>query len=242
MSKKPAISLLLLAACGLTGEPAFQAPVRASGRPAAQQPGPWTVTLTRADIAIGPLYLCATAAASADLCPAAAAEFADVAAFDALGIDPQPLGDLDILPGQVRSAMLDYGITWLKTQPRPGAQQGAVAGHAARFAGLAVNGPLTVEFTADLDTAPVLRGSRTLEGLRIGPFDLEPGGRLDLTVDPLAWWSGVDLDALAALGPGPHDLTALAEADPASPAADALAAVRFAMIAVPPILTWTPGE
>ena len=33
----------------------------------------------------------------------------------------------------------------------------------------------------------------------------------DVTVDAARWWSGVEFDALAALGPGPHDLTALAE-------------------------------
>lgn len=243
MSLRSATLLLLcVAACGATGEPAFQAPLRARGAASEVTVGAWTVTLERADVGLGPLYLCATAAASSELCATAAAEFAAVAAVDLTDPEPQPLGELDVLPGQVRSAMLDYGVTWLKTQAKPGAQEGAPGGRAARFAGMAVSGDMSFEFTADLDVVPVLRGSRTVEGLRIGPFDLEPGGALDVTIDAAAWWAGVDFDALAALGPGPHDLAALATEDPASPAADALAAVRFAMIAVPPRFAWTAEE
>ncbi|MDC0718872.1 hypothetical protein [Nannocystis bainbridge] len=242
MSLRPAILLLLCAACGATGEPAFRAPLRARGAATELTVGAWTVTLTRAELGLGPLYLCATAAASSELCATAAAEFAAVAAVDLLDPQPQPLGELEVLPGQVRSAMLDYGVTWLKTQAKPRAQEGAPGGRAARFAGTAVSGDMSFEFTADLDVAPVLRGSRTLEGLRIGPFELDPGGALEVTVDGAAWWAGVEFDELAALGPGPHDLNALAAEDPASPAADALAAVRFAMIAVPPRLAWTAEE
>lgn len=243
MSLRPAHLLLLAcAACGATGEPAFTAPLRARGGAAELQAGAWTVTLEQAEVGLGPLYLCATAAASSELCATAAAEFAAVAAVDATDPDPQELGELDVLPGQIRSAMLDYGVTWLKTQAKPGAQEGAPGGSAARFAGVAVSGDMSFEFSAAVTVAPVLRGSRTIEGLRIGPFDLAPGGALAVTVDAAAWWAGVDFDALAALGPGPHDLVALAAADPESPAADALAAVRFAMIAVPPRFAWTAEE
>lgn len=243
MSPRRLIALTLaLAACGAAGEPAFQAPLRARGGASGATAGAWTVTLTRADVAFGPLYLCATAAASSDLCPSAVAEFPAVAVVD--GIDPgaQELGELDALPAQVRSAMFDYGVTWLKTHSQPRAQEGAPGGRSARFAGTAVLGDMSVEFTADVDVPPALRGSRAIEGLRLGPADLDPRGALDVTVDAAAWWTGVDFDALAALGPGPLDLAALAADDPASPAADALAAVRFAMIAAPPRLAWTSEE
>src|SRR5690606_9653108 len=169
--------LLACAGCGATGEPAFHAPLRARGGAAERVVGAWTITLERADIGFGPLYLCATAAASSELCATAAAEFAAVAAVDATDPAPQELGELDVLPGEVRSAMLDYGVTWLKTQARPGAQEGAPGGRSARFAGVAVSGDMSFGFTADLDAPAVLRGSRAIEGLRIGPYELEPGGR-----------------------------------------------------------------
>lgn len=226
-----ALLLLACAACGDTGAPAFEAPARARGGAREVQAGAWTVTLTRADVALGPVYLCATAAASSDLCPSAVAEWTDVAAVDALDPAPQELGTLVAVPGEVRSAMLDYGITWLPTETRPTAQDGAPAGRSARFAGTAVRGDMSLEFSADVDLAPPLQGGRAIEGLRVAPFDPEPGGALVITVDAAAWWAGVDFDALAAAGPGPHALTA---------DADAVAAVRFAMVAAPPRLSWSP--
>lgn len=233
MSLRSATLLLALAACGDTGAPAFQAPVYARGGAATVQAGAWTVTLTRAEVALGPVYLCATAAASSDLCPSAVAELTDVAAVDALAPAAQELGVLDIVPGEVRSAMLDYGITWLPTETRPTAKDGAPAGHSARFAGTAVQGDMSLEFTADVDLAPPLQGGRTIEGLQLPRFTPAPGGSLRITVDAASWWIAVDFDALAAEGPGPHTL---------APDSAAVEAVRFGMIAAPPRLTWSTEE
>ena len=49
---------------------------------------------TRADVAIGPVYFCATAAASPDLCDVAVAELTDVVVADALVVDPAPLAEI----------------------------------------------------------------------------------------------------------------------------------------------------
>lgn len=239
-----ALALALAAACGSTGPTVFELPLRAHGAaPAAIQAGDWTVTLTRAELAFGPLYLCATAAASADLCEAAVAEFTAVAPVDALDPADQELGDLAVLPGEIRSAMFDYGVTWLPTESRPTAHDGAPGGRSARFAGTAVLGDISLEFTADLDLDPLRRGTRAVEGLRLAPHRPDAGDRLDLDFEVAAWWAGVDFDALAALGPGPLDLDVLADqGGPDSPAAAALDAVRFAMLAAPPRLTWSPEE
>lgn len=230
---------LALVACGDTGPAAFELPLRARGGPAtATTLAGWTVTLTRAELALGPIYLCATAAASADLCESAVGEFTAVAGLDALDAAPQPMGELDVLPGEVRSTMFDYGVTWLATESRPTAHDGAPGGRSARFAGTAVRGDMSLEFTAALDLEPLRRGTRAVEGLRLVPHRPDAGDRLDLDFEVAAWWAGVDFDALAALGPGALDLGALAEADPDSPAAAALDVVRFGMLAAPPRFTW----
>lgn len=238
-----ALLALALAACGDTGPGAFELPLRARGGPSTTTTlSGWTVTLTRAELALGPIYLCATAAASADLCESAVAEFTAVAAIDALDPAAQQLGALDVLPGEVRSTMFDYGVTWLATETRPTAHDGAPGGRSARFAGTAVRGDMSLEFTADLDIEPLRRGTRAVEGLRLAAHRPAAGEALDVAVDVAAWWTAVDFDALAALGPGSLDLDALAAAAPDAAAAAALDVVRFGMLAAPPNLTWTPEE
>lgn len=224
------LALLACAACGAAGEPAFIAPVYARGGAASFAAGAWSVTLTRAEVGLGPLYFCATAAASADLCPSAVAEWTDAATVDAIDPAPQELGEVDCLPAEHRSVMFDYGVTWYGTQAKPTPTRGAPGGFAARFAGTAVREDMSLSFTADIPLAPALRGARAIEGLRVPAHEPAPGERLDIALDPARWWAAVDFDELAALGPGPHAL---------GPDTRAHAAVRFAMVGAPPTFTWS---
>lgn len=219
--------VLALAACGDTGGENFSYPLAGLGAGAEPFPvGDWQVTLSVAEVAIGPIYLCATAAASPDLCDVALAEFTDVAVVDALAGE-QPLGALQARPGEPRSAMLDYGISWFTTASKPRAL--AELGHSARLVGTAVRGDQSLQFDAIVDVVPPLRGSPALVGVRAQGDEHDESSRLELRVDARAWLTGVDFDALAAAGPEhaikPGDL--------------AHAAIAFAMTTQPPTFRWT---
>jgi len=223
----PLLALALLA-CGSTGAEPFAYPIAAVGVGADAFPvGDWQVTLTRADLALGPIYLCATAAASPDLCAVAVGEFADVAVLDALAPAAVELGEVAALPGDVRSAMLDYGISWFTTQTE--ATPDRALGNSARLAGTAVRGDTTVTFDARVDVLPPLRGSPALVGVRARVDEPGPDSRLLLRVDPRAWLLGVDFDALAAAGPS----AAIRPGDAAH------AAIAFAMTTQPPTFSWS---
>ncbi|MBK9753700.1 MAG: hypothetical protein IPO88_09375 [Nannocystis sp.] len=218
---------MLLLACGSSGGEPFSYPLAAVGAGAGPFPvGDWQVTLTRAEVAIGPIYVCATAAASPDLCDVALAEFTEVAVVDALAPAAE-IGELHARPGEPRSAMLDYGISWFTTQSRPEAL--AALGHSARLAGTAVRDGASLNFDAQVDVVPPLRGSPALVGVRAHSEFQDEGSRLELRLDPRAWLTGVDFDALAASGLD----ASIRPGDPAH------AAIAFAMTTQPPSFRWT---
>jgi len=222
-----ALAALLAAACGTTGAEPFTYPITVAGAGASFPVGDWQVTLARAELALGPIYLCATAAASPELCAVAQGEFAEVAVVDLLAADPQPLGEVDALAGDVRSAMLDYGISWFTTQTA--ATAGSELGHSARLVGTAVQGDLTLDFDAVIDVVPPLRGSPALVGVRARVDDPDERSRLQLRVNPGAWLLGVDFDALAEGGPSVE----------IRPGDAAHAAIAFALTTQPPVFSWT---
>lgn len=222
-----AMLLSLGTACGSTGAEPFTYPALARGPgPGPHALGDWQVTLTRADVAIGPVYFCATAAASPDLCDVAVAELTTATVADALVTTAQPLAEVTSLPGEIRSAMLDYGISWFPTQSDPEVMTDL--GHSAALAGTAVRGDMSVEFTAVLDLPPPTRGSPTVVGVPTTSRDEIPTG-LEIELPVHAWLGGVDWDELAALGTS-------VEIQPGDPAHTA---ITFAMTTQPPSFRWT---
>ncbi|HEY0135105.1 MAG TPA: hypothetical protein VGB85_13545 [Nannocystis sp.] len=218
----------ILLACGSTGAEPFRYPLVATGL--AAEPfavGDWQVTLTRADVAVGPVYLCATAAASPELCAVAIGEFTEVAVVDALDPAAQPLGDIDARPGDVRSAMLDYGISWFTTATAPAPL--SALDHSARISGTATLDDISLEFDATIDVTPPMRGSPALVGLHAVTDAPAEDSRLELRIDVRGWLADVDFDALAAIGPS-HLI---------KPGDDAHAAIAFAMTTQPPVFRWT---
>ena len=221
------LAAALLLACGSSGGEPFDYPLAAVGAGAGPFPvGAWQVTLTRAEVALGPIYLCATAAASPDLCDVALAEFTEVAVVDAL-VPAEEIGELHARPGEPRSAMLDYGISWFTTQSRPEAL--TTLGHSARLTGTAVRDGAALSFDALVDVVPPLRGSPALVGVQAHSESHDEGSRLELRLDPRAWLTGVDFDALAASGLE-HSI---------KPGDPAHAAIAFAMTTQPPSFRWT---
>lgn len=76
------------------------------------------ITLTRAELAFGPLYLCPGPTAG-QACAVARLEWLGSAVVDLRDGGEQPLGELTGVTGAVHSWMFDYGITSLLTEKAP---------------------------------------------------------------------------------------------------------------------------
>lgn len=115
-----ALALLPLG-CGDTGQDRIDIPLRASG---AQPSGEVEtasgelVSITRADLAFGPLYLCAGNTAG-HLCDISRAEWLDTAVIDTMSDEEVVIGSLTGVTGAVRSWMYDLGISSQLTRSEP---------------------------------------------------------------------------------------------------------------------------
>lgn len=150
--------------------------------------------LTRADVAFGPLFVCAGTQAG-QYCDTARLEWRESAVVDALDEEPVEIGRLEGVTGKVRSWMFDYGITSFLTKSEavllPAAQD--LGGHSLVVEGLAtIDGtevPFTLEVaieqTSETERAvPVVRSSTTdgFEGEVTGSTS-----HLEVTFDPSKW-------------------------------------------------------
>lgn len=192
-------------ACGDTGQERLFYPIVATGvAPAPFQVGAWEVTLETAELAFGPAYFCASKLAAPELCPVAQAELADVAVINLLDPSAQPLGEVEGVTGTINSLLFDYGITWFLTQDTPRVHPAAPGGHSARFTGSATQGATSFRFVADLDLAPSLRGGFAVQVNALDPVEIVSSEvELRVAFDPIAWWSQVDFDVLAAQAQDP---------------------------------------
>ncbi len=213
MRASPLILAALLTACGSTGQEEVRHPLFAHGTmPAPFMAGAWEVTLDVARVDIGPVYFCATEAASSDLCPAAVAEFAASGLVDALDPSSQRLGEVVGFSGTVRSATWDYGFNWFTTQRAARPTATSPGGHSAHFEGRATRDGRTVRFVSDVDVRPMIQGSRAVQGARVNGTLRAATARLDLAFDARRWWSGVDFDEVAAIEGDPAVVPATSRA------------------------------
>jgi hypothetical protein len=190
---------LLLAACGDTGQEHVELPLTATGTAAHPVTiGDATIALTRADVAFGPTYLCASESGRAELCEVAVAEFLGTVTVRALDPSPQPLGELNATTGDVRSGLFDYGISWLLTQNEPRANPGSVEGHSAIVEGTLTRGAQSLRFSATIDAKPRMSGDLAVNG-QVTRVAIRADAALNITADPHFWVSNLDADALFAL-------------------------------------------
>jgi hypothetical protein len=221
----------LLSACGETGQSRIEFPLYGQGvsNEAFEVDG-FTVQLTKAQVGIGPLYVCASARSSSDLCPSAVAELTSSMTVDALDTMRQRIGTMHALTGNARSVGFDYAITWPTSLARAQALRGAPEGHSAVFEGRAERADRSFDFHAEVDAAPALRGTRAVQGLPTR-VDLAADVTCELELDPIAWWSQVDFEALSAtLG----DSIEIAQDSPA------IETVKTAMTSnATPTITWS---
>lgn len=196
-----ALALLLCGACGETTGQRFEVPLFAQGsgaQPVGIRGG--TVTLRRAEVAFGPLYLCASKAAELELCESALAEHLATHTIDALSSRRTQLGVLAAVSGTVRGGFYDYGLSWLLTRSAPTASDGSVDGHSARFEGDVVgDAGETLSFSVDIDIAPISRGASAVHGKSEEHQLRESNDALTLQIDAQRWFARIRIEELIAL-------------------------------------------
>ena len=113
--------LLTLNACLDTGQQRVAVPLYLAGSALAQPlsaAGDGALTIDRAELAFGPLYLCAGNTAG-DLCDTARLEWLDSRVIDLTSAAPMYAGELSGVTGTVRSFMYDLGISSQLTRDEP---------------------------------------------------------------------------------------------------------------------------
>lgn len=107
------------------------------------------IELSSAELAFGPLYLCAGAQAG-ELCETARLEWLDSAVVDALDPAAAEVGALEGVSGTVRSWMYDVGYSSLLTEEAPLRLDAATEldGASVRLVGVATVGELALPFRA----------------------------------------------------------------------------------------------
>jgi hypothetical protein len=172
------------------------------------------VTLDRADLAFGPLYLCAGATAG-DLCDTARLEWLETVVVNTLASEPAMAGELVGITGAVQSWMYDLGISSQLTRSTPFilAAASALGGASFVLEGRAAVGGVELPFSASVpiqqtdDTelgVPVVRKSTSDSFFRDVRDD---GSGLVVRFDPGAWVRRIDLrpyvtaDVCAPAGP-----------------------------------------
>lgn len=157
------------------------------------------VSIDRADMAFGPLYLCAGTTAG-DLCETARLEWLETVVIDTTTSVPTLAGELSGVTGTVLSWMYDLGISSQLTRSEPYVLEAARTLGDTSFVleGRAMVDGIEVPFTASVpiqqteDTelgVPVVRKSNSESFFR----DVQSGeSGLLVRFDPKAWVSGID--------------------------------------------------
>jgi hypothetical protein len=194
------------ASCIDTGQQDVAIPLWVSGSSTTNtvsSTGDWAIELEQAQVAFGPLYLCAGYQAGA-LCDTARVEWVESVVVDALDPAPHEAGQLTGVSGVVRSWMYDLGITSLLTQQRPEALSAAnsLGGNSVRIAGVAVKGARRVPFAIAM---PVQQEEATEIGVSVvrksttEVFEHEIRGdeqALTVRFDAAPWVREIDFESL----------------------------------------------
>jgi hypothetical protein len=163
-----------------------------------------TVTVEEARLALGPVYFCASAAGSAELCETALGEIRDVTRIDALAAEAQPIGGYRGFTGDIQSASYDYGIHWYLTEDKPTPTPEAPGGHSVHVEGMATQGSLSVRFVGDVDVVAPFQGERAVPTTKVEGTVSADTTRVEVRFDVASWLSGVDWPAVVASGQDPY--------------------------------------
>ncbi len=158
----------------------------------------WTIELDRAELAFGGLTLCPGVQAG-DLCEEARAEVLEPVRIDGLDPAPREVAEISALATTVRSAMWNYGVRWPLTSTEPVVDEAAADGSVV-LEGVARRpsdaGERVLPFRASLILEPAGPGVVVVRASRLFDHDIEAGDTLRVSIDPRAWVSTVQFDAL----------------------------------------------
>jgi len=158
----------LFAGCAKTGQDRVALPLYVAGT-AVTEPviatGEVPITIERAVLAFGPLYLCAGTTAG-ELCETARLEWLESVVVDTLAVDPVQAGMLTGVTGTVQSWMYDLGISSQLTASEPYVLDAARQLDGASFVieGRAIVDGIDVPFSASI---PVQQSERTEVGVPV---------------------------------------------------------------------------
>lgn len=163
----------------------------------------WSIELGRADVAFGPLYVCAGTQAG-KYCDTARLEWLESVVLNALDDEERSIGTLRGVTGPVRSWMFDFGITSLLTQAKPTVLKAAseLEGHSVVLEGIARKDPHSVTFVLEI---PVQLEAGAESGVPVvASFPKDPfrhdvssaGDTLTVRFDPTPWVQAIDFEGL----------------------------------------------
>ncbi|QQR90621.1 MAG: hypothetical protein IPJ88_02440 [Myxococcales bacterium] len=200
------ILLLQLTACIDTGQEQISFPFSVAGtehKDGFEGRNGWIITLQRADLAFGPLYLCAGTRAG-ELCENARGQWLQSVVVDALNAEAQPAGTIEAYSGTVRSWMYDLGFASLLTQEDSLELQAAkdLGGSSLRISGTAEQGATIIPFTGNLR---LVRQEETEQGVSLvrssssDVFEntLSQSSELHIVFDASAWFASLDFANVA---------------------------------------------
>lgn len=205
-----AVAVIVAAAggCAETGQDRTRVPLFVAGTDVSEPilaVGEVPVTIERAQLAFGPLYLCAGATAG-DLCDTARLEWLESIVVDTTDSQPAAAGELFGITGPVRSWMYDLGISSQLTRTTPFVLDAAseLGGASLVIEGRAVvdgielpfAGSVVIQQTDETELGvPVVRKSASEAFFR--DIGTEESG-LVVRFDPGAWVRGIDFRTLVA--------------------------------------------
>ena len=203
-------AMAMIASCVETGQQQVEFPLFVAGSTVAEPiiaVGDVPIVLDRADLAFGPLYLCAGASAG-ELCDTARAEWLGSVVVDTLDPSPVQAGQMSGVSGTVRSWMYDLGISSQLTRDDPYVLEAArqLDGFSLILEGKATVDQVELPFRAEL---AIQQNSETELGVPVirksaseNFFHDITGDEEGLTVrfDPVPWVSNVDFRYLLSSG------------------------------------------
>jgi hypothetical protein len=154
----------------------------------------FTIELSQAELAFGPLYVCAGATAGR-LCETALLEWTDGAVVDVLSSKAKRVGALTGLTGRARSFMYDLGLVSLLPEQRPRVLNAAreLGGHSVRLRGIARTNAVRIPFRANLTIQQTEETEQGTPVVRSGTGNdlahtIRAGQALTVRFDARAWF------------------------------------------------------